>query len=233
MADTTFSAGTVVASTWLNDINDGYYKAQSGIAGSTDRTALSKFSDVVSVLDFGADNTGVSDSYAAFTAAWAYIKTLGGVLLIPPGTYLLNTQWLIDPDQTTPRNYLISGYGATIISGAAVTGYAIKVFKAYNYYNVTMEGLAFDHRGNTTVQGCVQNLNSHHFNFINCIAEVHSTKSGWAGIEIGPITAGSDVTNTFWCNIEGFKIRTRSGSDLYTADVTGTFAGTVLTVPAE
>lgn len=69
MSDTTFSAGTVINHQWLNDVNAVTYRAQSSIAGSTNRTALSKLSDVVSVKDFGAVGNGVTDDTAAFLLA--------------------------------------------------------------------------------------------------------------------------------------------------------------------
>lgn len=45
-----------------------------------------KLNDIVSVLDFGADPTGVADSTAAFTSA----QSAANNIIIPPGTYLLD-----------------------------------------------------------------------------------------------------------------------------------------------
>lgn len=52
--------------------------------GATSRTVQSKLRDVVSVLDFGADPTGVTNSATAFTNAIA----TGKLVLVPKGTYL-------------------------------------------------------------------------------------------------------------------------------------------------
>ena len=56
---------------------------QSG-SGAVARTVQSKLRDTVSVLDFGADPTGVANSATAFTNAIA----TGKLVLIPKGTYL-------------------------------------------------------------------------------------------------------------------------------------------------
>lgn len=46
----------------------------------------------VNVLDYGADPTGVSDSSAAIQAAVDAIPSVGGVVYLPGGTYLVNTK---------------------------------------------------------------------------------------------------------------------------------------------
>ena len=71
---------------------------QSSAAGSVPRSYASKLGDIVSVLDFGADPTGVADSTAAFNAAAVKAGTNGQVL-IPLGIYQLtsitaNLTWL-------------------------------------------------------------------------------------------------------------------------------------------
>lgn len=49
-----------VNAAWLNDVNSATYNAAGGIPGSIPRTALSKFSDSISVKDFGAVGDGVT-----------------------------------------------------------------------------------------------------------------------------------------------------------------------------
>jgi hypothetical protein len=189
----------------------GYLPAGTG--ASTTRTVQAKLRETVSVLDFGADNTGATDSYAAFAAAWAAIKSTGGSIFIPSGTYLLNTQWLIDVDQALPHNYEIIGYGAELKAGAAVTGHAIQVYKGYNNFGVKIEGLHFNHRNNSTVNGCIQAQGATYLRVVKCSMEAHNTKATYAAIELGPYTAGNDNTNSFWTLIDGFTTRQRSGGD--------------------
>jgi len=204
---------------------------QSG-AGAVARTVQTKVRESVSVLDFGADPTGVADSYAAFAAAWLAIKFTGGTILIPPGSYLLNTQWLIDIDQTLPHSHKITGYGATLLAGAAVTGYAIQVLNGYNNFGVVIEGLQFDHRTNTTVQGCIQAKGSTNLRLVRCVVEIGLCKSGYFFVELGPTTIGNSSTNSFWTHIDGCTTRARGGATIIVATATGSIAGTVLTVTA-
>jgi hypothetical protein len=62
-------------------------------SGAVVRTAQSKMRDVVSVLDFGADPTGATNSTNAFSAASAAITAAGGgKLVIPKGLYIVGEQ---------------------------------------------------------------------------------------------------------------------------------------------
>jgi len=194
-ASTTFSAGTVVTSTWLNQVDANI------------------FDFVSNVKNHGAVGDGVTDDIAAFNLAWAEVKSRGGILFIPPGNYLLSAQWVLDVDQTLPHNYLISGYGATLFATAAVTDFAVLVYSSYNNFGIQIEGLQFNHRNNTTVAGCIQTKQANHTRIVKCSMEAHNTKAGYAGIEIGPMVAGTPDTNSFWTIIDGFTTRQRSGSD--------------------
>jgi hypothetical protein len=60
--------------------------------GATQRTALDKLRDVVSVKDFGAVGDGVADDTAAFNAA----ITAGSVVSVPPGSYKITSTLVID-----------------------------------------------------------------------------------------------------------------------------------------
>lgn len=57
-----------------------------GYADAVQRTGQQKWNDAVSVMDFGADNTGADNSAAAFTAA----RATGKCVFVPKGTYNLN-----------------------------------------------------------------------------------------------------------------------------------------------
>lgn len=89
MTSTTFIPGTVIASTWLNDVNTVVYNnaggpgglgAATGSAlvgytqggtGAVARTVQSKLRDSVSAMDVGAIGDGVTNDTAALTAAFA------------------------------------------------------------------------------------------------------------------------------------------------------------------
>ena len=220
-----FGAGTpvYVAGTLLSDPTaTGLIGHIAGGTGSVATTAQTKLRQTLSVWDkmtaaqIADCISGVTptiDSYAAFAAAWADIKATGGTLFIPQGNYLLSSTWICDVDQSLPHMYSIIGFGAALYATAAVTGFAMQVYKGYNNFGLTIRGLQFNHRNNTTVAGCVQAQGAANLRIEKCTAEMHNTKAGYAAIELGPYTPGIGDTNTFWTVIDGFTTRQRSGGD--------------------
>jgi hypothetical protein len=69
--------------------------------GAVARTLANKVSDWVSVIDYGADPTGVADSTAAFNRAYA-AAVYGGTVFMPAGNYLLNSYTNNSIIDTTP-----------------------------------------------------------------------------------------------------------------------------------
>ena len=59
------------------------------LAAAAAAAAATNASTIANVLDFGADATGRSLSTPAFVAALAALAPAGGVLYVPPGTFLL------------------------------------------------------------------------------------------------------------------------------------------------
>lgn len=115
--------------------------------GAVTTTVQDKLRQTVSVIDFGADPTGVADSAPAFRNA---IKSDRNII-IPPGTYTLRTTQSLsgycslnlvcainDPavliqDQS---NFSISGYGATINVASNIAYSAAFLFLKTNNYVV-------------------------------------------------------------------------------------------------
>lgn len=68
-------------------------------AGAVARTVQGKLRDFISVKDFGAVGDGVTDDYPAFQAAIESLSAsdsyVGGMILIPSGTYYLSQTWKI------------------------------------------------------------------------------------------------------------------------------------------
>lgn len=60
--------------------------------GAVTTTVQNKLRQYVSVIDFGADPTGATDSATEIQAAINYVQTTGGTLWFPPGLYLVDTQ---------------------------------------------------------------------------------------------------------------------------------------------
>ena len=90
-----------------------------GGTGAVARTTASKLQESVSVLDFGADPTGSTDSTTAFTNAQGsgYVN-----VYIPPGTYLLNNLRI-----KTGVQLIGSGYSNTILKQASASNYAVNM----------------------------------------------------------------------------------------------------------
>lgn len=87
MTTTNFQTGTLIESSWLNDVDQAVYQASSGIIGAVDRTLTDKLSEFVSVKDFGAVGDGVTDDTSAIQAALdAAIN-----VTFPSGTYLVSS----------------------------------------------------------------------------------------------------------------------------------------------
>lgn len=90
---------------------------QSG-TGASNRTVQDKLRERISVLDFGADPTGVADSTTAFSNASTRAGTDGRVI-IPSGTYkintlntgLISTSWIKEGSVTLTGTGSLNGLG--------------------------------------------------------------------------------------------------------------------------
>jgi hypothetical protein len=131
MSDTNFVPGSVITSVWLNDANGATYKGlatlPASLSGTVARTMKDKFSEAVSVLDFGADKTGVVDQSTLFNATTASINANASGIInpyfnysvkldVPFGTYKLNSDWV------TPQR--VDGSGIFTGAGRIVTSYS-------------------------------------------------------------------------------------------------------------
>ena len=130
---------TLIEASWLNDVDAAVYEG-TGVytpagTGAVARTTQDKLRESVSVLDFGADPTGAVDSSAAFSAAWAYLKstydvTLGYVtvsLVVPTGKYFMDESinWAGGASTVLAWNAIIQMRGAVLIAGPGCAGVAV------------------------------------------------------------------------------------------------------------
>lgn len=111
MADTTFTSGTVIASSWLNDVNDATYNGTAVFTpagtGAVASTVQSKLREIVSIKDFGAVWDGVADDTTAIQAAINAVSAAGGGLVyFPSGTGISGTL-------TLPSLVILQGQGSS------------------------------------------------------------------------------------------------------------------------
>lgn len=136
---------TVITAAWLNSVEAvregvgaptgsdlvGYQQAG---AGTVARTVQDSLRETVSVRDFGAVGDGITDDSAAFSAAWAYIKTtyenpaanlvnVTASLVVPPGKYLINTS--VNWTGLVAWNIHVQMRGAVLTAGAGCAGKAV------------------------------------------------------------------------------------------------------------
>jgi len=75
-------------SAWATATNFNEFTNFTATGTTTARNLVTRFSDVVNVLDFGADPTGATNSYSAFQAAAAAV-TDNTKIVIPDGNYTI------------------------------------------------------------------------------------------------------------------------------------------------
>ena len=135
-------------------------------AGAVERTAQSKMRETISVLDFGADPTGATDSTIAIQNAINACPQ-GGTVLITNGTFQINDELIIDKAMTIrglgPGKWYDSLGGSIIRQTnnaknvftlrASIAQYA---FGQYGLNNVNFQDLAIT--GNSVSSKCARGI---------------------------------------------------------------------------
>ena len=141
-------------SIWASNV---YYNEQG--TGAVTRTLESKLQETISVLDFGADPTGTSDSTTAITNALNYSISLGKSLYFPAGVYNHTTITITTNNRPSFIMYGDSGGDWTLATTGSIlnntgSGYSF-VFNttsgAYDPLPCYIETLTF--KGNSTSAG--------------------------------------------------------------------------------
>jgi len=114
---TNINARSVITPSYLDHLM--MLDASGSPANIPNRALLNDFRDMVNVLDYGADKTGVSDSSSAFTAAAAAADTrsggIGGAIYIPEGEYLVEDIPLVTSTAPYAYTWVGAGKGCTIL----------------------------------------------------------------------------------------------------------------------
>jgi hypothetical protein len=179
---TVSNAGVVTANSFVG-LNGSSVTATGS---TTARTLANRFADVVNVLDFGADPTGVVDSSTAFQNALNLIqaKPNGGTLFIPSGNYLVNTTL------TYSNNSLsIVGEGEKITTITKTTGTDLFIFNGIKNPSIVYE------------------CSTLHVTGITFIAGKSSSGAGAAIKAIWP----ENMTASFCCDLQNLHFRSLNG----------------------
>jgi hypothetical protein len=102
-------------------------KYSQNLTGSMPRTASEKFSEIVSIKDFGAIGDGIADDTAAVQAAF---DSGAGAIFVPRGTYVV--------DMVTGSDLYVYGPG-TIKKKAATKGVLLSLIGANRIEGVTLD----------------------------------------------------------------------------------------------
>ena len=151
-------------------------KYDQGSTGAVNRPINLKLGEIISVKDFGAVGDGTTNDAAAFTAALAAIVATGkkGVLLIPAGTYKINSSLSVDISFISIWGENATLDFSTLTSGAAFVVNA-SVYPPYNNAVSSISGVRLV--GNSTAGSVIgiqyyspgANKDVSHISVDNCV----------------------------------------------------------------
>lgn len=163
-------------------------------AGAINRSINLKIQETLSVLDFGADATGVADSSAAIQAAHDASTTLGyPAVYFPAGIYKVNTGLTWSPFVTA------STTGRVVINTDLTTGTLFHISAEYGY-KTTAQGQQSKSVFNGTFTLIATQNNT------TCVAmsfgttDTNTTKMAW-GIDVSNV-----VTQNFWVAVSFLNV---------------------------
>ena len=139
---------TVVPTTGVATVNapSSHITYTQGGTGATSRTVTSKLQESVSVLDFGADPTGSSDSTTAINNAIA----ASAAIYLPTGTYKISSTINLNGVSVRGDGPTKSIISATQIGVAVRIGLPVGTTGAFDTYNCTYEKFGIACNANTT-----------------------------------------------------------------------------------
>lgn len=185
-----------------------------GGTGAVTRTVTSKLQESVSVLDFGADPTGVADSTAAIQAAINSLGTNGGSIYFPVGVYKVTTQININSQSNVhlfgpgfSGSYNSTNYCATLIATSTFT-----MFQFTNSVGCCVESLQIKNAG------AAMNFNAClGFRVINCNLRENQYGAVFFNNGVGIVQNNMVRNNT----IAGFQFLKSSGDTVVTGNDIG------------
>lgn len=159
----------------------------------------------VNVMDYGAKGDGTTDDASAIQTALDTVKTTGGIIYFPLGTYLLKSSILFYSNQT-----LWFENGAKLLQGAAINNllmsYCGSSVTGYNgTHDCLIYGATFDGGSYTTNNTLVGIIHAKNITFENCTFK--NAYGTWHNLEINS-TYNCKVLN---CDFEGSRKTSETG----------------------
>jgi len=169
-------------------------------------------SERINVIDYGAVGDGVADDSSALNAAAAaLIAKGGGILIMPPGTYLCSAnEFSIAMDADTI--FILSAYGAEITTEGAISG--IKLTGAFSMAPRRISGLRVNHRGNSSALYGFNLEGVWNTRLKDCTVVAHGVSATYGAFRVGNSDPANDATGSFWTVIEDCWVRKLNGADV-------------------
>lgn len=169
------------------------------------------------MLRYGANPDGATDNQDAFTkASLQLLETDGANLVIPPGSYMMLSQWVLRAPDFNRSS--VWGYGAEIKTTGAISG--VEIVGGSTTGGILVAGLQVNARGNATqtagfdIVGKSADLVSGTSNvhLMDCSVEAHDTHATYACFRLRNRTSGQQ-DNPFFTLIDHCHVRRRGSGD--------------------
>ena len=180
--------------------------------GAVSRTQVSKNAESVSVLDFGADPTGVADSTAAFTAAIATAKRV----FMPGGTYSISNIAVTascpgfygDPAATVLKQNSSTNTNAPLVTITGKAGGAYGGFIVQSYSSTTESSVYVVNAGICDIQNItIQESSFDSISLSNCNGtRVHGNTV------LNPAARGIYLSGCQYCEVFENQVNSPSGT---------------------
>ncbi len=157
----------------------------------------------------GAKGDGTTDDSTAFAKWITALEVAGGIGIIPPGTYLLATEQIL---QGASQPIEIIGFGAVIKTSGAIAGFTVKD-KTSTTAPVVIRGLKIDHRNNSSATYGFNVEGGWNVRLIDCTVVADDVSASYAAFRLAMSDATDGGTGSFWSVIERPWVRKESGGD--------------------
>lgn len=170
------------------DAGSSFVGFEQAGTGAVTRSAQAKMRETVSVLDFGADPTGGTDSTEKIQAAINYLSA-GGTVEFPSGDYKITTVYV----QNDRVNLVGIGDSTIIIDSTTANGFEIGLAgTTLSFCNVS--GLKFDRAIKSAAGAAVKYINTAYSKVHGC-----AFKNSYIGVHVKTHNDSLQITNnTFY-----------------------------------